>query len=226
MFRNYLLIMIRNLGRQKSYSLINIIGLAIGMSCCLIILMLVGDELSYDRFHENADRIYRITLDAYVDDKAFQTVRSSSPVAEALRKELPQVEAATRFRGASGQGGTRNWSVRYGDHSFDEWLVFFTDSSFFDVFSCEVLKGDVNTFLTQPQTIVITDAMATKYFGDASPLGKTLILDGRLSFMVCGVVKRFPPQSHWHFEFLASSMTLPFDSEDSWINNSWNTYVL
>src|SRR5574341_2115411 len=181
--RNYVTLAVRNLLRQKTYTGINIAGLAIGMSCCLIILMIVADELSYDRFHKNADRLYRVTLDAHVQDREFITARSSGPVAASLKETLPEVEAATHIRA---RGGTPvgDCAVRYGDKAFNEFLLFFADSSFFKVFSCEVLEGDVNTFLTQPNTIVITDAIARKYFGDEPALGKTLEVDGNSQFMV------------------------------------------
>ncbi len=223
--RNYVTLAVRNLLRQKIYTAINIAGLAIGMSCCLIILMIVADELSYDRFHKNADRLYRVTLDAHVQDREFITARSSGPVAPSLRETLPEVEAATHIRA---RGGTpvSDCAVRYGDKAFNEYLLFFADSSFFKVFSCEVLEGDVNTFLTQPNTIVITDVTARKYFGEEPALGKTLEVDGRSQFMICGVVKEFPQQSHWRFSLLASLVGQAISERDNWLNNSWATYVL
>lgn len=225
MLGNYVTLAVRNLLRQKIYTAINIAGLAIGMSCCLIILLIVKDEFSYDRFHKNADRLYRITLDAHMQDREFVTARSSGPVAASLREMLPEVEAATHIRA---RGGTpvSDCAVRYGDKAFNEYLLFFTDSSFFKVFSCEVLEGDVKSFLTQPNTIVITEANARKYFGDESALGKTLEVDGRSQFMICGVVKEFPQQSHWRFGFLASLVGRPISERDNWLNNSWYTYVL
>jgi putative ABC transport system permease protein len=211
--------------RQKIYTAINIAGLAIGMSCCLIILMLVGDELSFDRHHEHADRIYRVTLDARLQDKDFRTARSSGPVAASLMTELPEVEAATHFRSRSGTP-TTNCAVRFGDKAFNENFLFFADSMFFKVFTCDVLEGEVKTFLTQPNTIIITDAMARKYFGDLPALGKILEVDGSSQYMISGVVKEFPRQSHWRFDFLASLVSRPIPSEGDWINNTWYTYVL
>ncbi|MBN2009420.1 ABC transporter permease [candidate division KSB1 bacterium] len=225
MIKNFLKITWRNFRKQTGNTIINITGLAIGMTCSLIIFLLVHDEFSFDRFHKDAERIYRLTLDAQLQEKAFQTVRSNGLASEALRTELPEVEAATCFRGASGSGGTRNWAVRYDDKAFNEWLVFFADSSFFDVFTCEALEGDIHSFLKQPNTIVLTDKMARKYFGNAPALGKSLLLDGRFQFMICGVVKAFPPQSHWRFDFLASSISLSFGDTPTWIGNNWNTYV-
>jgi putative ABC transport system permease protein len=225
MLKYYLKTAFRNLLRQKNYTAINIAGLAIGMSCCLIILLIVADEFSYDRFHKNADRLCRITLDAHVQNREFSTARSSGPVAASLRETVPQVEAATHIRA---RGGTPvgDCAVRYGEKAFNEYLLFFTDSSFFKVFTCEVLEGEVNTFLTQPNTIVITDVTARKYFGDEPALGKTLEVDGRSQFMICGVVKEFPQQSHWRFGLLASLAGLSVSQEHHWLDNSWYTYVL
>ncbi len=222
---NYVILAIRNLLRQKTYTAINLAGLAIGMSCCLIIFMIVGDEFSYDRFHKNADRLYRITLDAHVQDREFITARSSGPVAASLRETVPEVEAATHIRS---RGGTpvSDCAIRYGDKAFNEYLLFFADSSFFKVFSCEVLEGDANTFLTQPNTIVITDVIARKYFGDETALGKTLQVDGSSEFMICGVVKEFPRQSHWRFGLLASLVGRHIPETPNWLNNSWYTYAL
>lgn len=225
MLKNYFTTTLRNVLRQKYYAAINIAGLAIGMSCCLIILMIVRDELSFDRFHENADRIYRITLDAQVQNKEFITARSSGPVASTLLSEVPEIEAATHIRSRGGTT-TGDCAVRYGDKAFNEFLLFFTDSAFFKVFTCEVLEGNVNTFLTQPNTIVITDAIARKYFGNEPALGKTLEVDGTSHYMVCGVVKEFPQQSHWRFGLLASLVSLSIPENDNWLNNSWYTYVL
>jgi putative ABC transport system permease protein len=223
--RNYVVTSFRNLLRQKAYTAINIAGLAIGMSCCLIISMIVLDEFSFDRFHENADRIYRITLDARMQDKEFTTARSSGPVAASLLANIPEVEAATHVR-ARGGTPTGDCAVRYGDKKFNEYYLYFTDSSFFDVFACQAVEGDPAVFLTQPNSIVLTDVVARKYFGDEPAVGKTLEVDGSLQFMVCGVVREFPRQSHWRFGLLASLVGRNVPDQDSWLNNSWFTYGL
>lgn len=225
MLKNYLLLSLRNILRQKTYSMINIIGLAIGVSCCLIILMIVRDELAYDRFHKNVERLYRITVDARVKNRELHIAHSSAPVAGSLRNELPGVEAVTHVRSRSGTP-TSDCSVRYGETAFNEYLLYFADSSFFKVFNCEVLEGDVKTFLKQPNTVVLTDVTARKYFGNETALGKILEIDGNTRMMVCGVVKEFPRQSHWRFSVLASSVGHPFQQEENWLNNSWYTYVL
>jgi len=217
---NYFKVALRNILRHKGYSFINIIGLAVGMSCFILISLLVWDELSYDRFHLNADRIYRLTLDAQVGDKLFLTAKSSPPLARSLMADLPGVEAATRIRVVG------DHSMRYEDHSFTEYRLYFADSSLFRIFTFEVVEGDQSTFLTKPNSIVVTDAMAKRYFGDTPALGKTLIMDGSVPYMVCGVVKQLPKNSHWHFNSLVSSWPRPLGDEANWVGNNWYTYVL
>lgn len=225
MLPNYLKTAFRNLLRQKTYTAINIAGLAIGMSAFLIILMLVYDELSYDRFHENVDRLYRITFDAQLPDRELRTARTSGPVAPSLRTDVPEVEAATHFRSRNGKP-TADVTVRYENNLMNESAVFFTDSSFFDVFDMHVMEGDPETFLTQPNTVIITDAIARKYFGEKPALGHMLEIDGENSYIVTGVVKSFPRQSHWQFNMLASLVGMDIPDKDNWINNTWYTYVL
>ncbi|MGA3245606.1 MAG: ABC transporter permease [Bacteroidota bacterium] len=220
MISNYFKIALRNILKRKGYSLINIIGLAIGMSCFVLISFLVWDEFSFDRFNEHAGRIYRLTLDAQVGEKLFLTAKSSGPLSRSLRETVPGVEEATRIRVVG------DHSMRFGDRSFTEYRLYLADSSLFRIFSFSVVEGDESSFLTQPSTIVITDLMARKYFGDTPALGKTLIMDGNVPYMVCGVVKPLPSASHWHFNSLVSSWPRPIDDEGYWIGNSWYTYVL
>jgi putative ABC transport system permease protein len=219
MLKNYLLITIRILARHKGYSIINIAGLSVGISCFLLALLLVLDELSYDRFHQAADRIYRVHVDARVGEKEYHTARSSAPVAPALMATVPGVEAAARIRVV----GDR--TIRYGDKAFNEYRFYMVDSTIFNVFTFQVVEGDIRTFLNQPGTVVITEEEAEKYFGEASALGKTMMVDGTLPITVCGVVKSFPPQSHWHFNFLCAKSTRDFGGEDNWLGNDWHTYV-
>ncbi len=220
MFRNYLLVAIRALLRQKGYTLINVIGLAIGTCCFIFVALLVDDELSYDRFHEHADRIYRLTLDARVGDKEFLTARSSAAVAQTLKAEVPGVEAAARFRVLG------DHAVRYGDRSFNEYKLYLADSTLIDVFSFSFVEGGRSAFLTRPGMVVISEPTARKYFGGASALGKVLLVDGATPYQVSAVVKAFPRRSHWRFDFLISSVSTPFQGEDPWISNNWYTYVL
>ncbi len=220
MIINDLKVALRDILRNKGYSFINILGLAIGLSSFLTVSLLVRDELSFDRFHRNADRIYRLTLDAQIGDKLFLTAMSSGPLTQSLKTDLPGVETATHLRVLG------DHSMRFGDHSFTEYRLYLADSCLFRVFSFTVLEGDQSTFLTKPNSIVLTDVTARRYFGDSPALGKTVIVDGNEPYMVCGVVKPLPTNSHWHFNSLVSSWPRPFGDEQKWIGNSWYTYVM
>jgi putative ABC transport system permease protein len=219
MVKTYFRVAIRVLIRQKGYSIINIAGLSVGISCFLLALLLVLDELSYDQFHRGADRIYRVRVEARVGEKEYHTARSSGPVAQALMATLPGVEAAARIRVV----GDR--TIRFEDKAFNEYRFFIVDSTIFKVFTFQVVDGDMKTFLDRPGTVVITEEVARKYFGDAPALGKTFTVDGTFPITVCGVVKAFPPQSHWHFDFLCAKSTRTFDDEPEWLGNNWHTYV-
>ena len=161
MLRNYLTVAIRNLLRHKVYSLINVAGLAIALMCCILVFLFVEDELSYDRYHENADRIYKVVR----QDAAL----TPGPLAAALLSDFPEVVRAARI--ASGFG---KMLVSYGERSFYEKQFLFADASVFDIFTFPFIKGDPGTALREPNTIVVTRDMARKYFGGEDPLGKTL----------------------------------------------------
>jgi putative ABC transport system permease protein len=220
MFKNYFKTAIRNLLKQKGYTVINISGLALGMCCCLLILMFVWDELNYDRFHEKAERLQRLYLDARINDKDLLTATTCMPLAAALRSELPGIETAGRIRHVG------NFTVRYGDKIFNEEKLFFADSTIFEVFSFVMLEGEPRTALTKPHAVVITDEIARKYFGESSALGKSLLMDGREQYAVSGVVKKFPASSHWQFDFLVSMNSRNFGDEDTWISNNLYTYAV
>ena len=220
MVSNYFKIALRNILKHRGYAFINVIGLAIGMSSFVLIALFVWDEFSFDRFNDKADRIYRLTLDAQVGDKLFLTAMSSGPLTKSLMTDLPGVEAATKIRVVG------DHSMRFGDRSFTEYKLYLADSSLFRIFSFSVVEGDERTFLTKPNSIVLTDVMAKRYFGESSALGKVLIMDGDVPYMVCGVVKQLPEASHWHFNSLVSSWPRLFYDEEKWIGNSWYTYVL
>ncbi|MGH7599072.1 MAG: ABC transporter permease, partial [bacterium] len=202
MFKNYLKIAARNLFKHKAYAFINTAGLAAGMACCLLILLYVQDELSYDRHHENADRIYRVVLEAQIADNELSAPVVSAPMAKALVDEFPEVLQATRFV----KSGSSTL-FRYRENSFVENNVIAADSTIFDVFTIPLLQGDPKTALTEPNSIVLTEEMARKYFGDENPMNQTLALVNQFEGKVTGVAKSLPPHSHFHFNFLISLAT-------------------
>jgi putative ABC transport system permease protein len=206
MLRNYLKIAFRNLYRRKVFSCINISGLGIGIASCLLILLYVADELSYDRFLKNAPRIYRVTTHLRTEGKATAYATAPPPLAEAIRREFPEVQAVTRvlrwndftMRPESGVNRQK---------SFREKRVYYAESSFFEVFSYKLLAGDPATALAQPYSVVLTAAAARKYFGDQvrwnEVLGKNLLVgQDPWPCRITGVVETPPAQSHFHFDML------------------------
>ncbi|MCH8963196.1 MAG: ABC transporter permease, partial [Bacteroidetes bacterium] len=200
MLKNYLLIAFRNLRKYKGFSAINIFGLAVSMSVCLLIIALVRDQKSYDTFHEKAERIYRVTAEVEEPYGRFSMATSPGPVAPALLAQHPGVERAVRFSGLGGH-------ATYGDQTFDlEGL--YADPTFFEVFDFVLAQGDERTALSTPYSLVLTRATATKFFGEADPMGQVIQRDDLGDFTVTGVLEDLPYKSHFAFEALASFATV------------------
>ncbi|MGB3861634.1 MAG: ABC transporter permease, partial [Candidatus Aminicenantaceae bacterium] len=230
MFNNYLKIALRNIFKHKGYSLINIIGLAIGMACCLLILLYVQDELSYDRYHKNADRIYRVIEEVRLEGVGEESSSMPFPTGDTLPLEYPDaVEASVRFYNFQ----LPTMSMQYGaldEKLFNEPRFFFADSAVFQVFSFEMTEGDPKKALEEPNTIVITEAMVEKYFEDEDPIGKTLRWQNGVNLNVTGVLKDIRPNSHFQFDFLGSFATLRRlyggNLPQTWYWNPCWTYIL
>ncbi len=220
MLKNFIITAVRNLLKRKGYSLINIVGLAIGMASCLLILMFVSDELSYDAYNENADRIYRVSASFLYGGRNLNIAVAPPPMAQVLIDEFPEVEDAVRFR----QRG--RYIFRYGDNTFKETRVSYVDPSFFDIFSIPLLKGDPNTALDQPSTLLLSKSTAQKYFRDEDPIGKTLRLNDQTDYMVTGVFEEIPDNSHFHFDVLISMTSLQESKSQTWMSQNFQTYVL
>src|SRR5215510_14412514 len=169
MFKNYLKIAWRNLIKSKTFSVINILGLAIGLACFLLITLYVMDELSYDRYNVNADRIYRINSDIRFGGADLHMPVTSDMMGQLLKKDYPQVEQYTRIYSFNGDK-----LVKKGNEYIDEEHVAHADSTFFDVFTFPALEGDTRTALAEPNTVVITESMAKKYFNSVHALGKNI----------------------------------------------------
>jgi putative ABC transport system permease protein len=221
MYKSYLKIAWRNLIRNKVLFSINISGLAMGICTCLLILLYITDELSYDRYNENADRIVRVVLRGKVNGEVIKEAVTPAPVAVALKNEFADVEQATRLR----QFGTPQ--IAYKNTTFRNTRFAFVDSNFFHVFSFSFLQGDPNTALTEPNTIVITKDEALKYFGDEDPINKILELkDSKEQFRVTGVINPIPSNSHFHFDAFASTEGLPHAKENNWLASNYFTYLV
>ncbi|UCE42306.1 MAG: ABC transporter permease [Candidatus Aminicenantes bacterium] len=226
MLNNYIKIALRNLRRNKLYSFLNIAGLAIGITCCILILLYVQDELSFDRFHEKADRIYRISSHFVLKDRVMNFASSAHVQGPMFKEEFPEVENYVRFN----DYGSRRM-IRYEDVTYAEERFIWVDNSVFDVFSFNLIKGNPKEALTKPNTVVITEEIAEKYFGDLDPIGKNLRVHNDELFMVTGVVENIPTNSHIRPDFLASFVTLDLqptgNATADLVNNvDYYTYLL
>ncbi|HKI79545.1 MAG TPA: ABC transporter permease [Ignavibacteriaceae bacterium] len=220
MLKNYLHVAIRNIKNSKGISLINIVGLAIGITCCIAIFLYVKNELSYDTFNKKADQIYRVYLNGKINGRVILSASSTAPLGEEMTKELPEVLNYVRVRSFGIP------VIRYKDKIFSEDKFYLADSTFFDVFTVKFLEGDPSTALTKPNTVVITKEMAEKYFGSEDPIGKILNADKKRDYIVTGVVEKFPANSHFHFDFLGSLSTYEDSRNPFWLSNNYYTYLL
>lgn len=222
MLRNYLKIAFRTLAKNKKLSLINIFGLATGMACSLLIFLFVENEMGYDRFHKDAETIHRVVKDFINDDGSrIPDATTPAPLAAAMQREIPEVASVTRVH--PNWGGTT--LVEYGDKRIVEEKVWRVDSSFFDVFTFPFVKGNPKTALSDINSIILTESMARRYFGNEDPIGKTLKLNQNDDVTVTAVMQDVPAQSHFHFDFLMSFRRLPREIETNWGGYNYYTYV-
>ena len=219
MLKNYLKIAFRNLIRHKTFSLINISGLAIGMACCLLITIFVQDELSYDRFHENANRIYRIASEENRRGVIANYPFVFSGIPPILQSDYSEVLDYVRF------DPRENVLISSEDKEFYEERLFYTDASVFDMFTFPLLKGDPKTALKEPYSLVLTQKMADKYFRGVDPVGQTLTVDNEKDYKITGVMENVPRNSHIKFDCLASIATL--EAQDPRYGKlwAWNCYT-
>ena len=221
MLSNYIKIAFRSLRRHRTIAFINIFGLSIGVAACVLILLFVRDELSYDRYNAQAANIYRVVKD-FVNDDGSRLPDATTPpaLAPAMQHEFPEVEHITRVFPSWGN----KFLISYGDKKFIEERLFRVDSSFFDVFSFPFIEGDPRTALQQVNSVLITASTAKKYFGDEDPMRKILKTDvGDL--MVTGVLKDVPVNSHFHFDFLISTRKFSGNIDGQWGWYNFYTYV-
>jgi ABC-type antimicrobial peptide transport system permease subunit len=226
MLKNFFKIAFRNFLRQKIYSFINIAGLAIGIACTILILLWILDELSYDRFHQNADRLYRVVGEVYFADHVSQFAALPPQTAPTLESEYPEVKRATRYFEIRDTQGT--WMVRRDDIAYFENHSACADPWFFEIFDFPFISGDPKTALEKPYSIVLTRSTARKYFGEEDPLGQRLLLDNRFDFAVTGVIEDIPHNSHMQFDFMVpiqlfEEFGMPLQNWDNWM---FHTYLL
>ncbi len=224
MIKNILKIVFRNIRLNPGYSVINILGLAVGMTSGILIFIFVNHEFSYDRYHVKAHRIYRTAQKALIGNTEINQTWTAPPMAKALYQEYPEVETVVRITGVGDQ------TVKYGDKTYVEKRIFTADSTLFDVFTFAFIHGSPEGSLNRPNTVVITESTAKKYFGDENPIYKVVKMsddDSERDYQVTGVIKDIPEESHFHFDFVFSMITLTeLYNTPSWSWNNIRTYMV
>jgi len=222
MIRNYLNVAFRNILKYKFFSAINILGMTIGVAAFLLIVLYITDELSYDRFHGNAGRIYQVGLKAKIAGQDIRVSNTCPPMAAALMTDIPEIEAATRVTPYFGRA-----AVKYEDKVLTEEKVFYADSNFFEFFSFVLKEGDIKAALKEPNTVVLTEDIARKYFGSAQAMDKLLVIGGdNKTFRVTGIAENPPTNSHFGFNILISSQSSDNLKRNEWLSNFMYTYFM
>jgi putative ABC transport system permease protein len=223
MLKNYFKTGIRTLLRHKGFSTLNIMGLAVGLAVCILIFLWVQDELGYDRFHANANRIYRVIEHEELSSGEILSYSQQGPaLAPILKADYPEILESVRYRVLGGR------LVRFGDHKFYEQGFAFADPAILTVFTFPLKKGDPASALTDPSSIVISENMARKYFENEDPLGKILRVDNHTNFIVSGVMENIPSNSHLKFDFLVKFESIKNFGQPvtGWDSFYLDTYVL
>ena len=220
MLKNYLKVALRNLWKSKGFTAINVIGLAAGLGVCLLIVLYVMDEVSYDRYNTKADRIYRIEAEIYFNNTLFDAAISPKPMALTMKKDYPQVEDMVRM----------NYSgdilVKKGNSWIQDHHLAFADSTLFRVFTIPMLTGDPMTALNEPNSIVIDESAARRYFNTTDVIGKTIEMENKTICKITGVIKDMPRQSHFHLSFIRSMRDSWHGDDNEWLSNNWYNYIL
>lgn len=219
MLKNYIKIAWRNLIRDRAYSFINIVGLTIGLSACLLLVLFARYELSFDTFHEKSDRIFRMTSVTETENEVIERTSTPVPLVRTLKDELPEVEKATYI---VRENSSR---IEIRDQIITVENIYWTDQDFFDIFSISTVRGNRSEYLKNPDSIVITESVANTYFRNEDPLGKTIQI-GSVLYTITGVVEDWPPNSHIHPHFIATFKTLRASNETNWLFLYSRTYFL
>src|SRR6476620_1979246 len=220
MFKNYFTTAYRFISRNKFFSLVNILGLSSGLAVWILIAIFVFDEFSYDQFNHRADRIFRIESDISVNGNALKTTYVPAPMAIQMVKDFPEIENSVRIR------KQEFTLVKKDGRNIMESNVVFADPSLFDVFTLPMIAGSPSKALLDPNSILVSEKAAKKYFNSTDVIGKTLFIDNVTTYKVTGVIKNIPQESHFHFDFIKS---MPADAKrlnDVWLNPWAITYIL
>jgi putative ABC transport system permease protein len=219
MIKNYFKIAIRNLVRHKSFSIINILGLTIGMICFIMIGLWIKDELSVDRHNVNFEQIYRVGTDSKMGDQEGTGTSTAHPLAPTLMEEIPEIEKAARLRGKYEK------LVSYQETNILLKKIYYTDPELFDIFTIPLISGSNNDVLTEPNTVVISNSIAKKFFKNEDAIGKSITFDNKKEFEVVGVTQNLPANSHWDFEVLVAYCGSNAAKDMNWFGNSPLTYI-
>ncbi|MDX9928200.1 MAG: ABC transporter permease, partial [Bacteroidales bacterium] len=221
MLRNLIKYSVRSFKRQRSYIIINILGLSIGIACSLLIAIFVLNEASYDKYNEKKDRIFRLVLNGKIGGQEIVGAFTPSVMGPTMAEEFPEVEDFLRM---TGSGPT---VVEYDAHIFTEDNLIQADSSFLDFFTIPVITGDPDQMLNAPHKAVLTESTAKKIFGEESPIDKALkIGSDSVRYIVTGVIGDIPENSHFDANIITSFMTNPRSKAPDWMSNSFSTYLL
>ncbi|HET9278289.1 MAG TPA: ABC transporter permease, partial [Flavitalea sp.] len=220
MLSNYLKIAWRNLLNNKTFSFINIAGLAIGLACFILIALYVLDEISFDRYNTKADRIYRINSDIKFGGTDLKLAVCSDPMGATLKKDYPQVEEYVRLYNSSGSK-----LLKKGTAYINEQNVVHADSTLFKVFTLPSIEGNTSTALNEPNTVAISESAARKYFGTTAAIGKVIETDDNTVYKVTAVIKDVPQNSHFNFDFFFSMDNVDYEY-GSFLSHNFQTYIL
>ena len=218
MFKNYLKIAYRNIIKQKAYSFINIFGLAIGLTACILVGLYIWQDLHYDNYHKNSDRIFRLTMQTIAPTYAYHMAETPALVAPNLEQNFPEIDKISRIYFSSDD------LITYESNKFYEEEIIFADEDFFDIFSYVTLQGDPNKFLKKENSIILTRKMADKYFGIDNPIGKILNYNNKIDFEVTGVIENVPINSHFTFDMVATYKTLADLPEGNYLDQWGATF--
>jgi putative ABC transport system permease protein len=224
MLTNYFKLAFRRLNRNKGFTALNVSGLAIGLTICLLIVLYVRDESGYDRYNLNADRIYRAELTAKYGNNTNTYAGVQSALAGAAKSGFPAVEQVARLRPIYEQPS--GFRVKKDNATLHETRIIYADPTLFDVFTLPMTAGDPATALTQPFTAVLTETAVRKYFGSNPAVGSILVLNDTLNYKVTAVIKDVPRQSHFNYDIFLSMASLTDSHHPNWGGGGYNTYLL
>ncbi|MGD8536504.1 MAG: ABC transporter permease, partial [Candidatus Aminicenantes bacterium] len=220
MFKNYVMVAIRNLWKRKLFSLINVVGLSVGIACFFLIAVNLMDEFSYDNFHENTDNLYRIALKRIYPDNVVNYAVIPYSLGEAMLNDFPEVEDMTRVLKMR-----QEFILRYEDKIYEEDKLFFVEPKFFEMFNIPLIEGEASQVFSTPNSLVMTRDTALKYFGDDKAVGKR-VMTPQGPFLVSGVCENVPKNSHMEFDFAGSLGLLGLDRQPNYVSFSVYAYII